>query len=327
MDRRRFLLTSLAGSLAVPLSIEAEQAGKVWRIGVLTVAPLESAMPLLRHFDEGLRELGYVEGRNIILERRSAGGRLDKLPKLAAELVRLRVDLIVAAINPQISAAKRATTTIPIVMVHAVDPVEAGYVASLARPGGTITGLTIEASNEIEGKRLEILKEIVPRLSRVAILRQVGGGSAESFAAIETAARVLGVTLQVVDIRVLEDFENAFKGVMSGHPDALSVYGGSLTWMRRQQIADFAIKNRLPTIHGLREYAEAGFLASYGLNLPAVYRRAATYVDKILRGAKPGDLPVEQPTTFELVINLETAKALDLTIPPSLLARADQVIE
>jgi ABC-type uncharacterized transport system substrate-binding protein len=326
MDRRRFLLTSLAGSLAVPLSIEA-QAGKVWRIGVLTLAPLEAAKPLLRNFDEGLRELGYVEGRNIILERRSAGGRPDKLPELAAELVRLRVDVIVAAINPQLAAAKRATTTIPIVMVHADDPVEAGYVASLARPGGNITGLTFEASTESEGKRLEILKEIVPRLARVAILRQVDTGSAESFAGIEVAARRLGVTLEVVDIRVLEDFENAFKVVMGGHPGALSVYGGPLTYMRRQQIADFAIKNRLPTIHSLKEYAEAGFLVSYGPNLPTAYRRAAAYVDKILRGAKPGDLPVEQPTKFELVINLKTAKALGLTIPPSLLARADQIIE
>jgi len=327
VDRRRFVLTSLAGSLAVPLSIQAQQASKVWRIGVLTLAPLEAAMPLHRNFDEGLRDLGYVEGRNIILERRSAGGRPDKLPELAAELVRLRVDVIVAAINPQLAAAKRATTTIPIVMVHADDPVEAGYVASLAHPGGNITGLTFEASTESEGKRLEILKEIVPRLSRVAILRQADTGSAETVAGIEIAARRLGVTLDVVYIRVLEDFENAFKMVMSGHPGALNVYGGPLTWMRRQQIADFAIKNRLPTIHSLKEYAEAGFLVSYGPNLPAAYRRAASYVDKILRGAKPGDLPVEQPTKFELVINLKTAKALGLTIPPALLARADQVIE
>jgi putative ABC transport system substrate-binding protein len=260
MNRRAFV-TGLGAVLAGPVAAEAQQAEKVWRIGVLTVGTIDAVTPLLRHFDEGLRDLGYVEGRNIIIERRSAGGRLDKLPELAAELVRLRVDWIVAPINPQIAAAKQATSTIPIVMVYGADPVEAGYIASLAHPGGNVTGFTFEAGTEMEGKRLEILKEIVPGLSRVAILRQVvGAGSAETFAGIEAAARRLGVTIDVVDIRVLEDFESAFKAMISRHPGGLGVYGGSLTWIRRQQIADFAIKNRLPTIHSLKEYAKLGSL-------------------------------------------------------------------
>jgi putative ABC transport system substrate-binding protein len=326
MNRRAFV-TGLGAVLAGPVAAEAQQAEKVWRIGVLTVGTIDAVTPLLRHFDEGLRDLGYVEGRNIIIERRSAGGRLDKLPELAAELVRLRVDWIVAPINPQIAAAKQATSTIPIVMVHGADPVEAGYIASLAHPGGNVTGFTFEAGTEMEGKRLEILKEIVPGLSRVAILRQVvGAGSAETFAGIEAAARRLGVTIDVVDIRVLEDFESAFKADQQA-PRRLGRLWGFVDL--DTEAADRRLRDQEPASHNPlpQGVCQAGFLVTYGPNLPALYRRAATYVDRILKGARPADLPVEQPTTFELVINLKTAKALGLTIPPSLLLRADHVIE
>jgi putative ABC transport system substrate-binding protein len=325
IDRRAFI-ASIAGGLVIARSVaEAQPAAKVYRVGVLLGATAETVTPLVRALTEGLRDLGYVEGRNIVFERRYADGRVERLPDLAAELVQLRMDVIVTGSNIHVAAAKRATATIPIVMVAAGDPVGAGFIATLARPGGNITGLSADASREIVGKNLALLKEIVPRLSRVGVVGQLTllGG----VAALETAARQLNVALEVVDIRSPDDFEGAFATMVGKRVGAVIVNAGPLTYMRRQQIADLALKHRLPAITGLNEFAQAGLLMSYGPNLPDMYRRAASYVAKILRGAKPGDLPVEQPTKFELVINLKTAKALGLTIPQSLLLRADEVVQ
>jgi ABC-type uncharacterized transport system substrate-binding protein len=325
IDRRTFI-ASIAGGLVVARSaVEAQPAAKVYRIGILLAATAEFTEPLLRALTEGLRDLGYVEGRNIVFERRYADSRLERLPELAAELVRLRVDVIVNGSNIHVAAAQRATATIPIVMVAALDPVGAGFIASLARPGGNITGLSSDASREIWGKQLTLLKESVPRLSRVGVLGQVQSQS--GFADLETAARQLNVALEVVDIRSPDDFEGAFAAMVRKRVGAVIVVGGALIYMRRQQIADLALKHRLPAIHLLNEFAQAGLLMSYGPNLPDMYRRAASYVAKILGGAKPAELPVEQPSKFELVINLKTAKALGLKIPQPLLLRADEVIQ
>jgi putative ABC transport system substrate-binding protein len=325
ISRRGFVSGLALAALSAPRQAIAQQTAKVYRIGFLSLTPAEPIAPILSALKEGLRALGYVEGLNIVFERRYADGRLERLPDLAAELVGLRVDVIVAGANPSIAAAKRATETIPIVMGNAVDPVGAGFIATLGRPGGNITGLSFDASQETLGKHLEMLKEIVPRLSRVGVLRQVESGT--NFAALEMAARQLNVTLEVVDIRRPDDFEDAFATMIGKRAGALIIIGGPLTYMRRQQIADLALKNRLPGIHSLSEYAQAGLLISYGPNLQDLYRRAAGYVAKILKGAKPADLPVEQPTKFELVIDLKTAKALGLTISPSLLQRADEMIQ
>ena len=257
-----------------------------------------------------------------MFERRYADGRLERLPDLAAELVRLRVDVIITGSNVHVAAAQRATATIPIVMVAAGDPVGAGFIASLARPGGNITGFSADASREIVGKNLALLKEIVPSLSRVGVV-----GRSSQRGALEAAARQLNVALEVVDIRSPEDFESAFAAMVGKRVGAVVLGAGPLTYMRRQQIADLALTHRLPAITTLNEFAPAGLLMTYGTNLPDLYRRAASYVAKILRGAKPAELPVEQPTKFELVINLKTAKALGLTIPQSLLLRADEVIQ
>jgi putative ABC transport system substrate-binding protein len=326
MINRRTFIGAVAGGLVIARSVaEAQPAAKVYRIGVLSPLSAENMAPLLRALTDGLRELGYVEGRNIVFERRYADGKLERLPDLAAELVRLRVDVIVAGTNANIAAAKRATTTIPIVMASAADPVSAGFIASLARPGGNITGVTIDANPEILGKNLGLLTEMVPRLSRVGVLRQVESGS--GFAEIEAAARKLNVALDVVDIRSPDDIAGAFVAMTGKKVGAVIFVGGALFYLRRQQIADLALKHRLPAIQLLKEYAEAGLLMTNGPSLPDIPRRAASYVAKILRGAKPADLPVEQPTKFELVINLKTAKALGLTIPQSLLLRADEVIQ
>jgi putative ABC transport system substrate-binding protein len=327
MDRRTFI-GALTGCLSSARSVAtAQPSGKHIVIGVLSLPSPEVAQPLHKTFEEGLRELGYVEGRNFAFERRYAGGSLDKLAQLATELVGLRVDLIVVTSNLEIAAAKRATSTLPIVMVGANDPVGAGLIASLARPGGNITGLSAVPGTAMRGKRLELLKEIIPRLSRVAVLREVGSGSAELYADLDMAARKLGVALDVVEVRSLDEFENAFATIASRRPEALYIDGASLAYVRRQQIADFALAHRLPATYGLRAYAQAGLLITYGLNLSENYRRAATFVDKIVRGTHPRDLPVEQPSKFELVINLKTAKAIGITIPQSLLLRADEILD
>jgi putative ABC transport system substrate-binding protein len=324
MDRRTFIC-AIAGGLVIARSVaEAQPAAKVYRIGFIALPTAESFAPLVRALNEGLRDHGYVEGRNIVFERRYADGRLERLSDLATELVRLRVDVIVAGSNATIAATKRASATIPIVMVTAVDPVGAGYIANLARPGGNITGVTIDAGREILGKNLGLLTEMVPRLSRVGVLRQV---ESRGFAELEAAARKLNVALEVVDIRSPDDIEGAFAAMTGKRVGAVIFLGGAIMFTRRQQIADLALKHRLPAIHLLNEYAQAGLLMSNGPDLADLFRRAAGYVAKILGGAKPGDLAVEQPTKFELVINLKTAKALGLTIPQSVLLRADEVIQ
>ncbi len=316
--------------LAAPLASEAQQAGRMYRISYLFEgAPPDQTSPpspQLRALEETLRELGYVEGRNLVVERRFAAFKYDRLPDFAAELVRLKPDLIVTGGNPSIAALKQATTTVPIVMTWAIDPVGAGLVTSLARPGGNITGASLSTGPEFIAKQLEILNEVVPKLSRVAILRQTGRAGAET-AALESAARKLGLTILFADVRTPNDIEGAFATMTRSRAGALLILGGSMTWVSRQQIADLAVQHRLPSIHFFREYAEAGLLLAYGPNSADNYRRVAPYIDKILKGARPADLPVQEPTQFELVVNARTAKALGLKIPPSVLVRADQVIE
>ena len=330
MIRAALAVALAVGILACPLASEAQQATKVYRLGYLSEGrPTNPASPLaspLRAFEETLRELGYVEGRNLVIDRRYAAFKYDRLPELAADLVRLKPDVIVTGGTPNIAALKHATTTVPVVMIYAPDPVADGLITSLRRPGGNITGMSVTTGPEFIAKQLEILNEAVPKLSRVGILRDTGRAGTET-TAIESAARKLTMTVMFADVRIPNDIEGAFAAMTRSRADAFLILGGSVTWANRQQIADLALQHRLPGIHFFREYAEAGLLLTYGVNFVAQFRRAAIYVDKILRGAKPADLPVEEPTQFELVINLKTAKALGLTIPPSVLARADEVIQ
>jgi len=328
MDRRTFLAGTGAMLLAAPLAAGAQQPAKVPRIGYLSPLSPPADSIRIEAFRQGLRDLGYVEGQNIAIEYRYAEGRFDRLPDLAAELVRLKVEVIVAASTPGILAAKNATSTIPIVMTLSADPVPTGLVSSLARPGGNITGLSL-LSGELNQKRLELLKEVVPNLSRVAALwNPANPASRFQLKETEAAARVLGVQLQPLEVRGPDpDFEGAFQAATRGRAGALITPDDLLIFIHRTRIVDFAAKKRLPAMHGFRELADAGGLMSYTANRPHLFRGAAMYVDKILKGAKPADLPVEQPTKFELVINLKTAKALGLTIPPSLLGRADEVIQ
>ena len=324
MDRRRFLLTSLTGALAAPLTAEA-QAGTGLRIGVLWSAGEDAAL-FIGAFRQGLRELGN-KGQDAALEIRNAGGRPERLPGFAAELVRLKVDVILAQSNPAIAAAQKATTSIPIVMVLASEPVALGFVASLARPGGNITGLSIQTP-DTAGKRLQILKEAVPNLSRVAALWDpdfVGGR--ELFRHAEAAAPGLGLQLQLVAAQGPGELDGAFAAMRRERAGAVFLVGSPMLFVHRIRIAEIAVKHRLPTMCAVREYAEAGCLIGYGASLIDQYGRAAYFVDRILKGAKPANLPVEQPTKFELVINLKTAKALGLTIPQQVLSRADQVIQ
>jgi putative tryptophan/tyrosine transport system substrate-binding protein len=325
---RRAFVTGLGAALAAPLAAEAQQAGKVGRVGYLLGATREQSSQLVKAFEDGLRDLGYVPGRNVLIEYRFADGKLERLPQLAQDLVRLKVDIIVTGSNPHVIAAKQATTTIPIVMVYVRDPVGAGLVASLSRPGGNVTGLSQDVGAEIPGKRLALLKELVPKLSRVAVL--VSPGVPQGLAALkamEAPARTLGMTIARFDARGPGDLEGVFAAVTRARSDALVVTGGPVLFNMRTQIAQLALRHRLPSISAITEDVEAGGLMSYGASLSDQWRRAATYVDKVLKGTKPGDLPVEQPTKFELIINLKTAKALGLTIPPSLLAQADHIIE
>ncbi len=319
----------LFGGLFSPVAAAAQQAAKIARIGYLS--PNLGASPHLHEpFRQGLRDLGYVEGRNVVIEYRSAEGKPERLPALAAELVALKVDVIVAPGTPQALAAKQATRTLPIVFATAADPVGSGLVTSLARPGGNVTGLSILAP-ELVGKRLELLTQAVPGVSRVAVLWQPGGHDERTDKDIlkeaEVAARALGVRLQFVEARGPHDFDRAFSDMTRARVGALTVLTGIMFLNERRRLVDLAAKNRLPEVYGGRDFVDAGGLMSYGPNLADLYRRAATYVDKILKGTKPGDLPVEQPTKFELVINLKTAKALGLRIPQSVLARADHVVE
>jgi len=317
-----FVLMALAG--AMPGISDAQQPGKIPRIGVLR--PGAPPDHLVEAFREGLRDLGYVEGRNILLEYRWAEGKPDRLPDLAAELVRMKVDLITSWSTPAALAARNATATIPIVFGGVGDPVRIGLVASLARPGGNATGVSMLAE-ELSAKRLELLRETVPRAMRVAMLWNSTNPSMVSRAqSTQAAAGVLGVTLQSLGVYDLITFDNAFATITRARPDVLLTLIDPFTRQHQKRIVDFAATQRLPAIYEAREFVDAGGLMSYGPSGAALQRRAATYVDKILKGAKPADLPVEQPTRFELVINLTTAKALGLTIPPSILVRADQVI-
>jgi putative ABC transport system substrate-binding protein len=313
------------GLLVTPVAIGAQTAPAVWRIGVLRTQSrhaLDSAAEGLR---EGLRELGYVEGQSVLLEYRWAEGRPDRLPALAAELARLDVDVIVTGGEQAILAAKRATSTIPIVMGASNDPVAAGLVASLARPGGNVTGMTI-VSPELSRKRLELLKEVLPRASRVAVLHNPGSpGTALDLTQTRDAARRLGLTLHEVEVRRPAALEAAFVTARE-HADVLIPLADPFFTAHHARIVELARRYRLPGIYYWREYVAAGGLMSYGPSLRALYRRAATHVDKILKGAKPGDLPVEQPATFELVLNLTATKTFGLTIPPSVVARADEVV-
>ena len=327
MERRAFL-AGAAALIAAPLAAEAQQTGKVARIGYLLGAAREQTSHLVKAFEDGLRDLGYIPGRNVVIEYRFADGNLERLPQLAQDLVRLKVDVIVTGSNPHVVAAKQATTTIPIVMVYVRDPVGAGLVASLSRPGGNVTGLSQDVGAEIPGKRLALLKELVPRLSRLAVLVNASFPPAlAALKAMEAPARTLGVTVTRFDARGPGDLEDVFAAVTRARSDALVVTGGPVQFNMRTQIVQLTLRHRLPSVSPTTEDVEAGGLMSYGASVSDQWRRAATYVDKILKGAKPGDLPVEQPTTFELALNLKTAKALSLTIPPSLLARADQVIK
>jgi putative ABC transport system substrate-binding protein len=327
MDRRRFLLTSLAGALAGPLAAEAQQTPRLARIGLLLQTTPTGGAHLSEAFRQGMRDLGYVERKSFVLELRYGEGRLERLPELARELVGLKLDVIVAAGDVATAAVKRYTQTIPIVMVNTTDPVGTGLVASLARPSGNITGLT-NISSELGGKRLELLREAAPGLSRVAVLWNPDiRGAVLDYKGTESAARALRLEPQSVEVSHAEDFDRAFSSVTSQRAQAIVVLTNPLGFANRPRIASFAHRNRLPSMYPQREYVDAGGLMSYGPSMLDLFRRAAIYVDKILKGTRPGDLPVEQPSKFELVINLKTAKAIGLTIPPSLLARADQVIE
>jgi putative ABC transport system substrate-binding protein len=336
MDRRRFVLTSLAGAFAMPLAAKAQQAGKVYRIGYLSPSspsdPERLASPFgergFAAFRQGLRELGYVEGQNIAIENRWAEGRFERLPDLAAELVGLKVDVIVSVVTQASLAAKHATRTIPIVMVAAGDPLGSGLVASLARPGGNVTGPSSMYS-DLVGKQLEVLKEIVPKLSRVAVLWNPANAAwqAQMLKATGIAAKALGLQVQLLEARGPDELEGAFAAMTRERASALLIAIDVILTRHARQIADLAAKRHLPAMYGSSEHVEAGGLISYGPNIPDVFRRAATYVDKILKGANAGELPIEQPTKFDFVINMKTAKALGLTIPRSLLLRADQIIE
>jgi putative tryptophan/tyrosine transport system substrate-binding protein len=326
MNYKCFCLALGAMLLFFSVPADAQQPTTIPRIGFLITSSPPVIAPRLDAFQQGLRELGYVEGKNIVIERRHAEGQLDRLPALAAELVRLNVDIIVTSGPTATRPAKEATSTIPIVMTFDDDPVGSGFVASLARPGGNVTGLSTLAP-EISGKQLELLKEIVPRLNRVAVIgTSTRRGTAQNLKEMELAAGAFGVKLQYLDIQNPKDIETAFRAAGKERADALLVLQSPVFNSQRAQIADLALKSRLPATYPRRAFVEDGGLMSYGASISDLDRRAATYVDKILKGTKPADLPVEQPTKFEFIINLKTAKQIGLTIPPNVLARADRVI-
>jgi putative ABC transport system substrate-binding protein len=325
--------------LAAPLAGEAQQqATKVYRIAFLepgsplsTLTGPEPSHPGFRAFVQDLRKLGYIEGQNLVIERRSAEGRYERLPDLAAELVRLKVDVIVVPTSTGTRAVKQATTTIPIVMAPVGDPLGMGLVTNLARPGGNVTGLSFVVDYSIDGKRLELLKEVLPRMARVGVIHQTpstpGRSLATEYKDVIVAAEALRVALVFAKVDQADQFPDAFTTLARAQVDAVLIEDNSHTYANGRLIVEFAAKHRLPAMYAFRETVEVGGLMAYGASVTDVIRRAAGYVDKILKGAKPGDLPIEQPTKFELVINLKTAKAIGLTIPPSVLARADEVIQ
>jgi len=325
MMRREFIAL-LGGAAAWPVAARAQQPGKLRTIGFLGQSTRSAASEWVAAFVQRLRELGWMEGRTITIEYRWSEGRAERFAQIAAEFVRLKVDVILTSGTPEVLAAKQATSVIPIVFATAGDPVGNGLIASLARPGGNVTGMSLQ-SNDTAGKRVELLREVVPSLRRLAILANVGNPfSVLELGEAQAAARALGLEVDTLEIRRPEDIAPAFEA-LKGRAQALYVCTDGLVNANRIRINTLALSVRLPTMHGYRDYVEAGGLMSYGANLPDLFRRSADYVDKILRGAKPGDIPVEQPTKFDLVVNLTTAKALGLDVPSSLLARADEVIE
>ena len=326
-SRIRFRFTICALLLALSVPVEAQQMGKVARVGFLGNSTAALEANLIGPFREGLRDLGYVEGKNIVIEWRWAEGKYERFPSLIAELIASKVDLIVTAGTPASLAVKKATMSIPLVMIAVGDPVATGLVASLARPGGNITGLT-SISAEMEGKRLELLREVVPKISHIAVLWNAGS-PVQVIQERETrvAAEVLGMKMLSLGVRTQEEIETAFATIVRERPGALLVLADRLFLHHRARIMDFALQHRLPGVQAYVELVEAGGLMSYGPSYPGMHRRAAYFVDRILKGAKPADLPVEAPAKFELVVNLETAKQFGVTIPPNVLARADRVIK
>jgi putative ABC transport system substrate-binding protein len=327
MERRTFIGVIAGGLLASPLAARAQQAAKVARIGFLGNGTAALEANLVGPFREGLRDLGYVEDRNILIEYRWAEGKYERFPALIAELIALKVDVIVTAGTPASLAVKKATTSIPLVMVAVGDPISVGLVVSLARPGGNITGLT-SISAELEGKRLELLREVIPRLSSIAVLwNPANAWAVGAEKEVQAAAQAFRMRVQSLQVRSPEGFDNAFAAIVKERPAALLMIADRLFLHNRARIVDFEAKHRLPGVYPYRELVEAGGLMSFGPSYAGMHRRAAYYVDKILKGVKPADLPVEQPAKFELVINLKAAKALGLTIPQSVLIRADEVIQ
>ena len=327
MRRREFIKAMAGSAVAWPLTARAQQAGKIWRIGMLetTSATLNAAN--VEAFRSALQRLGYIEGQNLVIDYRSADGRSERLPALAAELIRVKSDIIVTRGTPSALAAKNATTTIPIVMASIGEPVETGLVASLPRPGGNITGLSAFVT-ELAAKRIEMLKELAPQIARVGLIDNMSNRSVPpQWDETKFAAQALRIEAHLFDVRKPEDIARAFDAALEKRVDALTVGNDTVVIASRSQVAVLAARHRLPAIYATREFVDAGGLLSYAAHYPDLYRRAAAYVDKIFKGAKPADLPVEQPTKFELVINLKTARGLGLTVPPMLLARADQVIE
>jgi putative ABC transport system substrate-binding protein len=327
IDRRAWLVGAF-GLFSMPLAAAAQPAAKVHRIGLLGgSSPTDPGGRVWEAFFQGLRELGYVEGQNILIEGRWYGERPERLPSLAVDLVRVKVEVIVAGTAPAPEAAQRATSTIPIVMASHPDPVGSGLAISLAKPGKNVTGLST-LSPELVGKQLQLLKDVVPGISRAAVLWNPTVPSQRlNLRGAEVAARSLGVQLQFVEARVPDDLAKAFSVMTKARAGGVLALGGSVFFDARSRIVELAARSRLPAIYSVREFVEAGGLMAYGASIRESWRRAATYVDKILRGAKPGDLPIEQPTTFELAINLTTARALELTVPPTVLAQADQIIQ
>ena len=326
MKRKIIICLLTTALLSTAPFVDAQQPTKIPRIGCLYAGSPSTQSARMEAFRQGLRELGWVEGKNIVIEYRYAEGKFDRLPALAAELVRLKVDVIVTAAPPPTRSAKKATVTIPIVMAFDDDPVGSGFVASLARPGGNITGLATLAP-EISGKQLELMKEIVPKLSRVGVLGDVTRpGIPQALREINVAADALRVQVQYLEVRDPKDIESAFRAASKEHADAVLVLGSPVLNSQQKQVIELAVKSRLPAIYFNLEFVEAGGLMSYGVNIADLARRAATYVDKILKGRKPADLPVEQPIKFEFIINLKAAKQIGLTIPPNVLVRADRVI-
>jgi len=326
MPRRAFMAVIARGLLAAPLAAEAQQAAKVWRVGYLGNGNPTLSAPARDAFRQGLRELGWVEGQNVSIEYRWADGHLDRLPALAAELLETRVDLLLVAGVPGVRGARQATRTVPIVSALTRDPVTEGFAASLARPGGNVTGLAVQFE-DLAGKQLQILTETVPKVGRIVILHHASPPNRLVLEAAEKAARALGLKGRVLDIRDVSELAGAFRTAQREQADAMYVLPSPTFSRHRTQLAELAVKHRLPGIYEDGGYVQAGGLMSYGPDFADLYRRSASYVDRIFKGARPGDLPIEQPTNFELVINLKTAKALGLPIPPSLLQRADQVIE